>query len=73
MFGSGPWFMFLLPVLVIVVVAVLLVLAGSILLRELEPEREARGASARAKTCPRCGRPMQPDWQVCPYDNTCIC
>ncbi len=27
-------------------------------------------AQASGRTCPTCGRPMAPEWTVCPYDGT---
>ncbi len=29
-------------------------------------------ASSGGRTCPTCGRPVQPGWTVCPYDGTSL-
>lgn len=78
MMGSGFVFMFLFPLLLLGLFALVFILAAG------GGVSWMRGIGAQAppvqsvypsplfssKTCPVCHRPVQADWQVCPYDGT---
>jgi hypothetical protein len=70
--GSVLLAVFFLPVLVFAVVAALLIIANSVLLRSSRPGPQSDMPSLGPRSCPRCGRTLQDDWLVCPYDNTRI-
>ena len=78
MMDGGILYMFLLPLLLIGLLALILIAAtggGVALLRNSEMQNShAQLVSASAlfssKTCAVCRRPMQADWHVCPYDGT---
>ena len=78
MMGGGIVFMFLFPLLMIGLLALVLILAtggGVPLVRLAGPEsQQSQSGSATplfsSKACPVCHRAMQADWQVCPYDGT---
>jgi hypothetical protein len=59
----GLLFMFL-GLLIPVGLLALLIVGGVWLVRNISGTTTP---SAPAKTCPDCGRPVEPDWQICPY------
>jgi hypothetical protein len=77
MMWGGFIFMFLFPLLMLGLLALVFIVAAGGM-------GWIRGVSAQAptvqpvypaplfssKTCPACHRPVQADWQVCPYDGT---
>jgi hypothetical protein len=78
MMGGGILFMFLLPLLLIGLLALILITAtgGSVALLRSSGMQNSRAQPVSpsplfsSKTCTVCHRPMQADWQVCPYDGT---
>ena len=78
MMGGGIVFMFLFPLLMIGLLALVLIAAtggGVALLRtgRNQSQQSQPGGAAplfSSKACPVCHRAMQADWQVCPYDGT---
>ena len=78
MMGGGILFMFLLPLLLIGLLALILIAAtgGSVVLlrnpgmQGSKPQTGNMSPLFSSKTCPVCRRAMQADWQVCPYDGT---
>ena len=55
----------------------LIAIAGVWLLRQITPlgaqpprAGEQTTSSPVTRQCPTCGRSMQPEWSVCPYDGT---
>ncbi len=71
-FGMFGWFFGLIFMLLFLGIFVL----GAVwFVRQLTgngPSRSDTGTvyPASGRTCPTCGRPMQPNWTVCPYDGT---
>ncbi len=58
---------------------ILLILGIIWLVRQVTGPRGSAGANITpnppatqpsGRTCPSCGRPMAPEWTVCPYDGT---
>ena len=78
MMGGGIVFMFLFPLLMIGLLALVLIAAtggGVALVRNggTQSQQSQPGSATplfSSKACPVCRRAMQADWQVCPYDGT---
>lgn len=78
MMGGGILLMFLLPLLMIGLLAIVLIAltgGGVALLRNagMPPSQLQAGSTGSlfsSKSCPVCRHPMQADWQVCPHDGT---
>jgi hypothetical protein len=76
--GGGLWILLLLPLLLVVLLAALVILTdgtGAVVADKERVERDSSGSvtdKPSRKVCPKCGRALQPDWQVCPYDSTCV-
>ncbi|NOZ26695.1 MAG: zinc ribbon domain-containing protein [Chloroflexi bacterium] len=68
--GVWGWILPLIGLLIPLAFLALLALGGVWLFRQSGLSRNLPPASeqdASGKTCPSCGRPVQADWQVCPY------
>ena len=80
MMGGGFLLMLLFPLLLLGLVALIAMTAGSAGWTLSRGTRagtvgEAHCSAAPSfsnKSCPFCRRPLQADWQVCPYDGTRI-
>lgn len=78
MMGGGIVFMFLFPLLMIGLLALVLIAAtggGAALARSVGTQsKQSQPGNATplfsSKACPVCHQAMQADWQVCPYDGT---
>lgn len=78
MIGGGILLMFLLPLLLIGLLALILIAAtgsgGALMRNSGMHNSQAQPISTSpwfsSKSCPVCRRPLQADWQVCPYDGT---
>lgn len=78
MFGGGMVLSSLLVLAVIAVPVIILIVAasGGLALfngRQATAQPGNPGPHTPAfssKRCPNCGRPLQADWRVCPYDGT---
>ena len=62
-FRYAPWVFLLGRLLLPLALIVLLILAGFVIGRGLSGPR----APVAATTCHNCGRPVQADWNICPY------
>lgn len=59
----------LLALLVIGIVWLVRQVRGSVSSSQGQPPANP-ATSGGGRTCPTCGRPMAPEWTVCPYDGT---
>jgi len=68
--GLLGWFFSLIALLIPVGFLALLILGGVWLFRQAGGAKGVSfgpGQAGPGKTCPSCGRPVQADWQTCPY------
>ncbi len=75
-FGMFGWFFGLVFMFIFLALGAVVVLW---LVREIAPgllgNTSTSGrvnVTSSGKTCPTCGRPVQPNWTVCPYDGTAL-